>query len=356
MKKPETMRLTNKAIELLKQLIETPSLSGEENDTASLIENFLRDEGSEPKRKDNNVWAYNKNYDPAKPSILLNSHHDTVKPNNGWTYQPYKATLENGKLTGLGSNDAGAPLVSLMAAFIFFSKQQDLKYNLIFSATGEEETSGAKSIRSVLGDFGKFDFAIVGEPTGMEMAIAEKGLIVLHLQANGVAGHAARGNGVNAISKAIEDVNWFNTFKFPKESKMLGPVRMSVTGINGGVQHNVIPDKCTFMVDIRSTDAYTNDEILEIIRANVSSDILRASNNLNPSSIGEKHSLVLAAKKLGIPRFASPTLSDQSQINTPSVKIGPGLSERSHTANEFVYLSEIEQGVEKYIQLLEEIL
>lgn len=356
MAKTDILFLADKATKLLKQLIETPSLSGGENQTASLIEKFFSSEGIESKRKQNNVWVYNRNYDQAKPTILLNSHHDTVKPNDGWTYEPYNATLEKGKLTGLGSNDAGAPLVSLLAAFLFFYNFENLKYNLIFSATAEEETSGEKSIGSVLQDFGPFDFAIVGEPTGMEMAIAEKGLIVLHCQANGVAGHAARGNGVNAITKAIEDINWFNAFKFPKESKLLGPVRMSVTGINAGIQHNVIPDKCTFMVDIRSTDAYTNSEIIEIIKTNISSDILRTSNNLNPSSVPENHVLVSTAKKLGVPMFASPTLSDQSQINTPSIKMGPGMSERSHTADEFVYLTEIKQGVQGYIRLLKEIL
>jgi len=356
MKNTEISQLSAKAIELLKQLIEIPSLSSEEDKTASHIEDFLKTEGIKTKRKDNNVWAYNRIYDKAKSTVLLNSHHDTVKPNNGWTYEPFKATEENGRLTGLGTTDAGGSLVSLLATFLFFNSRQDLKLNLIFSATAEEETTGDKSIRSILSELRPFEFAIVGEPTGMEMAIAEKGLIVLHCQANGIAGHAARGNGINAISKAIEDINWFNNFKFSKESKMLGPVRMSVTGINGGIQHNVIPDKCTFMVDIRSTDAYTNDEILEIIKANISSDIVSSSDNLNPTSLPENHILVDAAKKLGIHRFASPTMSDQAQINTPSIKMGPGLSERSHTADEFIYISEIKEGVQKYIQLLEEIL
>ncbi len=356
MKKPAILTLTNNAIKLLKKLIEIPSLSGEESETATLIEKFLNSQGVESKRKLNNVWAYNQSYDPSKPTILLNSHHDTVKPNNGWTYPPYKANLEDGKIVGLGSTDAGGSLVSLIAVFLFFNKRKDLNYNMIISATAEEETSGKNSICSVLDDFGSIEFAIVGEPTGMEMAIAEKGLIVLHCQAAGVAGHAARGNGINAITKAIEDINWFNTFKFPNESKVLGPVRMSVTGINAGIQHNVIPDKCTFMVDIRSTDAYTNSEIIEIIKANISSDIVRASDNLNPTSLPENHILVNTAKKFGITRFASPTMSDQAQINRPSIKMGPGMSERSHTANEFIYIKEIEEGVEKYIQLLEEIL
>lgn len=351
-----TEQLVENATELLKSLVNTPSLSGEEDKTAGLIKDFLRDHDVLAKRKDNNIWAYNKYFKTSKPSILLNSHHDTVKPNDGWTFDPFKATMGDGKIIGLGSNDAGASLVSLIAAFLHFYNRDNLAYNLILTATAEEETSGENSIKSILDDIDKFEFAIVGEPTGMEMAVAEKGLIVLRCQANGKSGHAARGNGVNAISEAIKDINWFNSYKFPKESKLLGPVKMSVTVINGGYQHNVIPDKCNFTVDVRSTDAYTNQEILEIIKGNISSEILKASYSLNPSSTPEDHILQKAAKKLGIKTFASPTLSDQAQINTPSIKMGPGMSERSHTANEYVYLSEIADGVNGYINLLEEIL
>jgi len=231
-----------------------------------------------------------------------------------------------------------------------------LPYNLIFAATGEEETSGSKGIRSVLDRFSVLEMAIVGEPTGMQMAIAEKGLMVLHCRATGTAGHAARDIGENAIYKAIEDIVWFKTYRFPGESKHLGPVKMTVTGINAGIQHNVIPDACTFMVDIRSTDAYSHREILETIKNNISSEIERCSDDLNPSSISDSHILVRAAKKLDIRTFASPTLSDQAFIPVPSVKIGPGRSERSHTADEFIYLSEIEEGVRVYINLLNEIL
>jgi len=292
----------------------------------------------------------------GKPSILINSHHDTVKPNAGWTYEPYKATFEKDKLIGLGSNDAGASLVSIISAFLYFHDHDDLKYNLILTVTAEEETTGINSIKSILGDIGSFEFAIVGEPTGMQMAVAEKGLMVLYCQANGQSGHAARGNGVNAITEAIKDIDWFNTYKFPKESELLGPVRMSVTVIEGGYQHNVIPDKCTFTVDVRSTDVYTNQEILEIIKKYISSEILKASYGLNSSCAPKGHILRETAKKLDIAMFASPTLSDQAQINTASVKIGPGLSERSHIADEFVYLSEIEDGVKGYIRLLEELI
>jgi len=354
--KKTTEQLSENAVELLKNLVSTPSLSSEEDKTANFIENFLKDQGVQVNRKANNIWAYNQDFDTGKPSILLNSHHDTVKPNAGWTYQPYKATVEADKLVGLGSNDAGASLVSIISAFLHFYEQQGLKYNLVLTATAEEEITGDNSIKSILDDIGPFDFAIVGEPTGMQMAIAEKGLMVLYCQANGQSGHAARGNGINAITEAIKDINWFNIYKFPKESELLGPVRMSVTVIEGGYQHNVIPDKCTFTVDVRSTDAYTNEEILKIIKENISSEILKTSYGLNPSCAPQGHILREAAKKLDIPTFASPTLSDQAQINTPSIKMGPGMSERSHTANEFIYLSEIEDGVRGYIRLLEELL
>lgn len=348
--------LTDISVELLKKLVAIQSFSGQEDKTAELIENFLKDFGVECKRQDNNVWSYNKYFDPGKPTILLNSHHDTVKPNDGWSYEPFAATVEEDKLTGLGSNDAGASLVSLIASFLHFYERDDLAYNLLLTATAEEENSGSKSIKSILDVIGPFEFAIVGEPTAMQMAIAEKGLMVLYCQAKGKSGHAARGNGVNAISEAIKDINWFNTYEFPKVSKLLGPVRMSVTVINGGTQHNVIPDSCSFVVDIRSTDVYTNREILEIVKENISSDLLKASYRLNPSLAPEGHILSETAKKLGISTFASPTLSDQANINAPSIKMGPGLSERSHTANEFIYLSEIADGIHKYIQLLEEII
>lgn len=348
-------KLVENSVTLLKNLIKTQSYSGEEKGTADLIENFLKDAGVECKRKDNNVWTYNMYFDSSKPTILLNAHHDTVRPDSSWTYNPFEATVKGDKLTGLGSNDDGASLVSLIAAFLHFYKQDDLKYNLVLTATAEEENSGTKSIKSILGEIGSFEFAIVGEPTGMQMAIAEKGLMVLYCKAKGKSGHAARGNGVNAISEAIKDINWFNTYQFPKISKLLGPVKMSVTMINGGVQHNVIPESCTFVVDIRSTEVYTNQEILDIVMLNISSEIEKASYSLNPSFAPEGHILSETAKKLGIPTFASPTLSDQAQISTPSIKIGPGMSERSHTPDEFVYLSEIEDGVKGYIDLLYEI-
>ena len=351
-----TNQLIDHAIALLSRLISTPSLSGEEDKTAEIIVDFLTAQGIKSERYKNNVWAVNAEFDPDKPSILLNSHHDTVKSNDGWTLDPFSATIQDGKLIGLGSNDAGAPLVGLAAAFCYFNNVRDMAYNLIFSATAEEETSGPDGIRSVLDKFGPVEMAIVGEPTGMQMAIAEKGLIVAHFIASGVAGHAARDVGENAILKAIKDIDWISNYKFPRESTLLGLVKMTVTGIQAGIQHNVIPDKCRFMVDIRSTDAYTHQEILATITSNISSKIEKCSNDLNPSALPQDHILSNAAAKLGITTFTSPTLSDQALIPVPSVKIGPGRSERSHTADEFVYLAEIEEGIRKYISLLEEIL
>ncbi len=349
-------KLKKQAIDLLIRLIETPSISGSENETAEIVINFFQSHDIPAFRKHNNVWARNGHFDPRKPTLLLNSHHDTVKPSAGWTVAPYKAHVSAGKIIGLGSNDAGASLVALLAVFTYFYNRSDLFYNLVIVASAEEETSGAKGISSVLPDLTTVDMAIVGEPTGMQMAIAEKGLIVMHLLAKGVAGHAARRNGVNAIEKAIADIQWFHSFQFPKVSEQLGPVRMTVTGIEAGIQHNIIPERCTFMVDIRSTDVYTNKEIIENIQRHIASEIIRCSENLNPSSIAKDHLIVKAAKSLGIPLFASPTLSDQAQIPAPSVKIGPGLSERSHTADEFVLIDEIHKGIDTYQELLEKIL
>ena len=321
-----------------------------------LIGHYIKKKGVPFKQKHNNIWAQNLYYNPAKPTLLFNSHHDTVPANSGWKKDPWTPVTEGGKLFGLGSNDAGASLVSLLACFIHFYDHSDMAYNLIFSGTAEEETTGDKSIISILNDIGKIDLAIVGEPTGMQMAVAEKGLMVLHCRAKGVAGHAARDIGENAILKAMGDIEWFGRYKFPKVSETLGPVKMTVSKINGGVRHNIIPDTCEYLVDVRTTDVYTHEEILDIIHANISSEIYKLSNRLNPSSIPMDHPLVKAAEALNIKTFGSPTLSDQAQIPAPSVKIGPGLSERSHTADEFVYLSEIEAGIDGYIALLSKLL
>ncbi|MEJ2543268.1 MAG: M20 family metallo-hydrolase [Calditrichaceae bacterium] len=349
-------KLNQEALSLLKSLIETPSISGQEDEAAELIGRFLTIKEIPFERKINNIWLKNAYFDENKPTLLLNSHIDTVKPNAGWQGNPFEAVEKDGKLFGLGSNDAGASVVSLLSAFVYLKDWQDLSHNVIFAATAEEESSGAKGITAILGELGKIDLAIVGEPTGMDMAVAEKGLIVIDCEVKGVSGHAARDLGVNAILKAYDDIAWFSNYEYDRISKFLGPVKMTVTMINAGYQHNVIPDRCTFTVDIRTTDAYSHDEILEIIKQNIKGEIARCSLRLNPSSIPEDHLLVKTAKDLDVKTYGSPTLSDQALIQTASVKMGPGKSERSHTAEEFIYIEELNTGIRKYIELLEKFL
>ena len=349
-------KTNQEALSLLKSLIETPSISGQEDEAAELIGRFLTIKEIPFERKINNIWLKNTWFDESKPTLLLNSHIDTVKPNASWQGNPFEAVDNDGKLTGLGSNDAGASVVSLLSAFIYLKDRQDLSHNVIFAASAEEETSGANGITAILGDLGKIDLAIVGEPTGMDMAVAEKGLIVIDCEAKGVSGHAARELGVNAILKAYDDIVWFSNYKFDRISKFLGPIKMTVTMINAGYQHNVIPDRCTFTVDIRTTDAYTHDEILDVIRQNIKGEIARCSLRLNPSSIPEDHLLVKTALEMGVRTYGSPTLSDQALIQTASIKMGPGKSERSHTAEEFIYIEELNTGIQKYIELLENFL
>lgn len=350
------MELYQTAKDLLKQLINTPSLSKEEDQTADLIQSFFEEKGITTFRKGNNVWVKNTHFDNEKPTLLLNSHHDTVKPNAGYTRNPFSAEEEGDQLFGLGSNDAGASLVGLIATFLYFNDRQDLKYNLVLAASAEEEISGKGGIESILSDLGEIDFAIVGEPTLMHLAIAEKGLMVLDCVTKGISGHAARNEGENAIYKAMTDIEWFRTFKFPKVSNSLGGVKMSVTMVNAGSQHNVVPDECHFVVDVRSTDAYSNLEILEIIKANVASNVQARSTRLNPSSIPMDHPIVKAGIALGRKTYGSPTMSDQALMPYPSLKLGIGDSARSHTADEFVYTYEIKEGIELYIQLLQAIL
>lgn len=339
-------------IELLKQLIAIPSFSREEDETAAAIYNFFEEKGLKTQRIKNNVIAANKNFDPQKPSILLNSHHDTVKPNTSWTKDPHNPEVDDGKLYGLGSNDAGGPLVALMAAFMHFVEEENLKYNLVLAATAEEEVSGSNGVEIILPNLPVIEFAIVGEPTRMHMATAEKGLMVLDCTSRGESGHAARDEGENAIYNAIQDIDWFRNYRFDKVSELLGDIKMSVTVINGGVQHNVVPDKCTFVVDLRSTDAYSNEEILDIIRRNVRCDVVPRSTRLQPSGLQDDHVLLDSAKELELNTYGSPTLSDQALLPFPSVKIGPGDSARSHTANEFIEIQEIEYGIDLYIKLL----
>lgn len=344
----------DKYIKLLQRLIATPSYSREENLTADILASFLAGEGvREVQREHNNVWAYNLNFDPAKPTILLNSHHDTVKPNSAWTRDPFSPDVVDGKLYGLGSNDAGASVVSLTAAFLRFYTAEELKYNLCLALTAEEEVSGQNGIESILPRLGELDFAIVGEPTGMHLAIAERGLMVLDCVAHGKAGHAARDEGENAIYKAMKDIEWFRTYRFPKESELFGGVKMSVTIISAGTQHNVVPAECRFTVDVRVTDRYTNDEVLNIVREHVKSDLFPRSTRLTPSYIDPSHPIVAAGLTLGRETYGSPTTSDQALLAVPSLKMGPGDSARSHSADEFVYVDEIETGIGQYVSMLE---
>ena len=347
-----TGKLFDDSIDLLRRLISIPSLSKDEDNTALLIQQFLQDRGVKTHRRNNNVWAYNEHFDSDKPTILLNSHHDTVKPNPGYSRDPFAAEIIDGKLFGLGSNDAGGCLVSLIAVFIHFYKEKNLKYNLCLAATAEEEISGKNGIELILPDLGELEFAIVGEPTLMQLAIAERGLMVLDCVAHGKAGHAAREEGDNAIYKAMKDINWFKTYEFAKKSALFGQVKMSVTIIDAGSQHNVVPAVCNFTVDVRVTDAYRNEEVLKIISQNVDCEVNPRSTRLKSSFISLEHPIVKAGIAMGRETYGSPTTSDQALIDIPSLKMGPGDSARSHMADEYIYLSEIEEGIELYIKLL----
>lgn len=347
--------LTEAAISLLKQLIATPSFSREEDNTALLLEQFLTDQDIPFKRKKNNIWAYNAHFDPAKPTLLLNSHHDTVKPNASWTLDPFEPLVDNGKLFGLGSNDAGGCLVSLIATFCWFYNRTDLRYNVMLAISAEEEISGRDGLELIVDDLPPISFAIVGEPTDMQLAVAEKGLLVIDCVAHGRSGHAARNEGDNAIYKAIQDINWLTTYQFPKVSPTLGPIKMSVTIISAGTQHNVVPDSCTFTVDIRVTEQYTLEEIIETVKANLGAEVKPRSIRLRPSSIPIEHPIVQAGITLGRTTYGSPTTSDQALLDCPSLKCGPGHSGRSHTANEFIYLHEIEEGIQGYIAMIEQV-
>jgi len=352
----EIEKLFDQAVTLLQKLISIPSFSKEEDKTADTIKEFMKSHGITMHRKLNNLWAWNKHFDPAKPTILLNSHHDTVKPNSGYTRDPYDAKIEDGKLYGLGSNDAGGCLVSLIVSFLYFYNKENLKYNFCLATTAEEEISGVNGLELIIPELGQLDFGIVGEPTLMQLAIAERGLMVLDCTAHGKAGHAAREEGENAIYNALADIEWFRTFRFPKESEVFGPIKMSVTIINAGSQHNVVPASCVFTVDVRVTDAYRNEEVLEIIRQHVKCDVQPRSIRLKPSSINKEHPIVQAGIALGRTTYGSPTTSDQSLLDIQSIKVGPGDSARSHTADEFVYVDEIKEGIELYVKMLEQLM
>lgn len=344
--------IINDAIELLEKLISVKSFSKEEDGTRELLCDFLQKRGVLYSVLGNNIYAKNKYFDEHKKSVLLNSHHDTVKPNKAYTKDPYLPEVIDGKLYGLGSNDAGGCLVSLLATFIHFYDKEDLPFNLVFAASCEEEVSGKNGMSLLFPVLGEIEFAIVGEPTLMDMAIAEKGLMVIDGSAHGISGHAARDEGRNSIDIALKDIQWLHSYVFPKESKTLGAVKATVTQINAGKQHNVIPALCDFTIDVRSIDGYTNEEIFDILQQNMSSELKARSFRLRPSSISEQHGIVKAGKQLGMNTYGSPTLSDQALMSCSSLKLGPGDSARSHTADEFIYVSEIEEAIPAYITLL----
>ncbi|MCX7929874.1 MAG: M20/M25/M40 family metallo-hydrolase [Chlorobi bacterium] len=341
----------NDALTLLCQLIATPAPSGHECERADIIASFLLRHGIKPQHLGNNVWAQSLHFDNLAPTILLNSHLDTVRPCAGWQRDPHTATIEDGKLYGLGSNDAGASVVALATVFVELARER-LPYNLVFAATAEEEISGEGGIASLLPQLPPITAAIVGEPTSMRVAIAERGLMVVRCIAEGVAGHAAHGTGINAIDIALDDIAWLHTQPFERTSTALGRVRVTVTMISGGSQHNVVPDRCMFTVDIRTTDAYTHEEILDVLQRQIRSRIESVSLRLRPSRLPEGHIFVRVAEKLGIECYASPTLSDQALLPMPSIKMGPGDSQRSHTADEYITLDELSAGIGGYRHFL----
>lgn len=349
--------LQQEAIELLKNLIQTQSFSGEEDKTSELLEIWFKKHEIPFKRYLNNVWAVSKNYDEAKPTLLLNSHHDTVKPNSAYTRDPFKAEIEDGKLFGLGSNDAGGCLVSLLATFTYLYSEENLSHNILFAGTAEEEINGKDGIAALLSKIPEIDVAIVGEPTLMNLAVAEKGLVVFDAVVKGTPSHAAHPNSDNSIYKTAKVLEWFENFKLDKVSENLGEVKVTVTQIQAGSQHNVVPARVHLVIDVRVNDKYSNDEIERILKEKAPVDEINArSLRLNSSSIPLDHELVKAGIELGMEPYGSPTLSDQAMLSCSSLKLGPGDSTRSHSADEFIYVKEIEEGIEKYIRLLEKAL
>ena len=344
--------MAHEATELLSKLIAIPSISREEEQAANEVQQYLEEQGMVTGRKGNNVWCLSPDFSLKKPTLLLNSHIDTVKPVSGWMRDPFLPSIENGKLYGLGSNDAGASVVSLMQAFMQLCRTTQA-YNLIFLASCEEEVSGKEGIESVLPLLPPINFAIVGEPTEMQPAIAEKGLMVLDVTSHGKSGHAARNEGINAIYLAMKDMAWFRDYQFEKVSPLLGPVKMSVTMVNAGTQHNVVPDKCDFVVDIRSNECYSNQELYDIICQHITSDVKARSFRLSSSHVEITHPLVQRIVALGRQPFGSPTLSDQALMPFPSLKLGPGKSSRSHAADEFICISEIEEAIGLYLKVLD---
>jgi acetylornithine deacetylase len=341
---------------LLKEMIAIPSLSREETKLADHVEAKLKSFGLKPNRLLNNIWIKNTHFDNTKPTILLNSHIDTVKPNTGYTNDPFDARETDGKIYGLGSNDAGASVVSLLAVFRHFCEEANLNYNLVFAASAEEEISGLNGIEILLKSLPKIDCAMVGEPTGMQMAVAEKGLLVLDCTVHGRSGHAAREEGENAIYKAMADLEWFRDFRFERVSPLLGPNKMTVTVIQSGTQHNVVPEACNFTVDVRLNELYDFETVLSTIREKVKGEVKPRSTRIKSTSIALDHPLVRAGLALGRTHYGSPTTSDKALMPFPALKMGPGESSRSHTANEFVLVDEIKNGIELYRALLQKVL
>ena len=340
------------AVQLLKKLIATPSVSRNEKDAADIMEQTIRSYDFEPQREANNLWIIDPHYDESRPTLLLNAHIDTVKPVASWSREPFSPDVEDGVLYGLGSNDCGGGLCSLLQIFRMLTEKPQ-NYNLIYLASAEEEVSGKDGITRALPLLPHIDLAIVGEPTGMNPAVAEKGLMVLDVIAHGKSGHAARNEGVNAIYEALDDMRWIRDYKFEKVSEFLGPTKMTLTVVNAGTQHNVIPDKCTMLVDIRTNEFYDNEEVYEFIRQHLKSEVKAHSFRLKSSRIDPEHPLIRKCVAMGMKPFGSPTLSDQALMHFPSFKLGPGESSRSHSANEFIRISEIRDAIAKYETLLD---
>lgn len=345
---------TKEAVELLQALIATPSTSRDEARSGDLLFAFLADHGAAPERLYNNVWARAEGFDPRRPTLLLNSHHDTVRPAASYTRDPYAPTLEEGRLYGLGSNDAGASVVSLAETFLTFRTRR-LPFNLVVALSAEEECMGEHGMRALLPALGPIDMALVGEPTGMQAATGERGLVVLDCTAHGRSGHAARGEGINALYIAMDDIARLRTFRFERESQLLGPVGIAVTQIEAGTQHNVVPDTCRFVVDVRTTDAYSNEEVVEQLRAVLHSDVVPRSTRIRAAAVGDDHPLVRAARAVGRQTFVSPTTSDRTLMPFPSLKMGPGESARSHSADEFVLVAEVDEAITIYEQYIEQL-
>lgn len=342
----------NDAVGLLKRLIATPSVSRDEEAAASILADFIEDLGFETHRECNNVWTIAPDYDERKPTLLLNAHLDTVKPVSSWKRNPFSPDVEDGRLFGLGSNDCGGGLVSMLQAFRHLTTRPQT-YNLIYLASAEEEVSGQNGISRALPLLPNITLAVVGEPTGMQPAVAEKGLMVVDAEAKGVSGHAARGEGVNAIYEALADLEWLRTYRFEKVSQLLGPTVMNVTMINAGTQHNVIPDSCRFTIDIRTNELYTNEDVFAFLCSQMKSEVKARSFRLSSSSISIDSPIVRRCVAMGMKPFGSPTLSDQALMRFPSLKLGPGQSSRSHSADEFIMLNEIDEAISTYIALLD---